>query len=264
MRKRNEPEIKEASLSSESMNTALPKILRRLQELEEFDVDQIAQRYDPQVKSLVHKYDDTLIEIFSKDTVEYRRYQIDDFDTAPIVMGSPQPIHIVRAGLKRGIALAISNLKTIQELFLEKIRDLGNSAEGRTLISLDSIELHPQIKDAVYKLFKDDHYANAVEDACKTLDLLVKIKSGRHDLSGTDLMQTVFSVKNPILRFSELKTETDTSEQQGMMFLYAGAMLALRNPRAHQIMQDHPESAFELIVFINYLAKSLDRARKST
>jgi uncharacterized protein (TIGR02391 family) len=60
-------------------------------------------------------------------------------------------------------------------------------------------------------------------------------------LSGTDLMQHVFSQKNPILKFNELKSETDSSEQQGMMLLYAGAMLALRNPRAHQVIQDHSE-----------------------
>lgn len=262
MMKKNQPEIREARLSSDAMRAALPKIARRIEELEKFDVNGINQRFDPQVQALEHKYDDTLVEVFGKDTVEYQRYRMHDFDTAPLVMGEPQPIHVVREGLTRGITRALSNLTTIRELFEEKIGDLETSSDGRALISLDSVDLHPQIRDAVYKLFKDGYYANAVEDGCKTLDALVKIKSGRHDLSGTELMQVVFSPKNPILKFSELKSETDTSEQQGMMFLYSGAMLALRNPRAHQIIQDHPESAFELIVFINHLTKSLDRAKK--
>src|SRR3989304_5432715 len=110
----------------------------------------------------------------------------------------------------------------------------------------------------IAKLFQDGHYTNAVEDACKILEGLVKMRSMRFDLSGTDLMQAVFSVKNPILSFNDLQTETDKSEQQGMMFLYAGAMLALRNPRAHSLKVDDPENALDVILFINLLLKSLD------
>ena len=75
-------------------------------------------------------------------------------------------------------------------------------------------------------------------------------------------MQTVFSPKTPVLRFNQLTTETDKSEQQGMMFLYAGAMLALRNPRAHELMQDDPEQAIEYLSLLSMLAKALDRAER--
>lgn len=74
-------------------------------------------------------------------------------------------------------------------------------------------------------------------------------------------MQNVFSPKNPVLKFSDLQTQTEQSEQQGMMFLYAGAMLALRNPRAHEIIEDDPEKALEYIAFLSLLAKSLDKAK---
>ena len=92
--------------------------------------------------------------------------------------------------------------------------------------------------------------------------MFVQMRSMRPELSGTDLMLHVFSQKNPILKFNELKTETDKSEQQGMMFLYAGAMLALRNPRAHSIMVDDPENALDIILFISLLMKSLDNTTK--
>ena len=173
------------------------------------------------------------------------------------------PLHEVREGYKLGIEQAISNLRTVLELFEEQIGDLGVSPAGRALKALGELELHSEIERAAGKLFRDGHYANAVEDACKVLDGLVKIRSGKHDLSGTELMQTVFSPKNPILRFNELKTPTDQSEQQGMMFLYAGAMLAFRNPRAHQIIEDDPEKALEYIGFLSLLAKSLDDAKRA-
>jgi hypothetical protein len=41
-----------------------------------------------------------------------------------------------------------------------------------------------------------------------------------------------------VLKFSDQSTETERSEQQGMMYLFAGAMLAIRNPRAHGIIKE--------------------------
>jgi hypothetical protein len=75
----------------------------------------------------------------------------------------------------------------------------GETPEVRALRALAALDLHPAVSRAATKLFHDGHYANAVEDACKALDALVQVKSGRNDLSGTDLMQTVFSPKLPIL-----------------------------------------------------------------
>ncbi len=47
-----------------------------------------------------------------------------------------------------------------------------------------------------------------------------------------------------------------------MMHLYEGAMLALRNPRAHKLVEDDPERAMEFIAFISLLAKLLDGTQK--
>lgn len=76
-------------------------------------------------------------------------------------------------------------------------------------------------------------------------------------------MMTVFTVKNPILRFNDLSSESDRSEQQGLMHLYAGAMLTFRNPRAHELVSDDAEYALEAISFVSLLAKTLGRAKKA-
>ena len=47
------------------------------------------------------------------------------------------------------------------------------------------------------------------------------------------------------------------------MFLYPGAMLAFRNPRAHETVEDNPEKALEYIAFLSLLAKSLDKAKRA-
>ncbi len=46
------------------------------------------------------------------------------------------------------------------------------------------------------------------------------------------------------------------------MHLYEGAMLALRNPRAHKLVEDDPERAMEFIAFVSLLAKLLDETQK--
>ena len=71
----------------------------------------------------------------------------------------------------------------------------------------------------------DGHYSQAVENACKGLDMLVKMRSMRDDPSGTELMQLVFSPESPVLKFSDQQNDSEKSQQQGMMFLFAGAML---------------------------------------
>ncbi len=75
-------------------------------------------------------------------------------------------------------------------------------------------------------------------------------------------MEHVFSPKNPVLRFNELSDQTDRDEQQGYMMLFSGAVMGLRNPRAHKFIQDDPERALEFIAFISLLAKLLNQAKK--
>jgi len=255
MVKRNKPaQPQPADLTPDQIKAAIPKLQRRITELQEIDINTIQDRGETRFDALEQKIDSTLVDIFGNDTIEYRRFSVDRLDTASINFMYETPLHEVREGYKRGIEQAISNLQTIVELFEEKNADLGETPAGKALKALGELEIHPEIERAVAKLFRDGHYANAVEDACKVLDGLVKIRSGRNDISGTELMQNVFSPKNPVLKFSDLQTQTEQSEQQGMMFLYAGAMLALRNPRAHEIIQDDPEKALEYIAFLSLLA----------
>jgi len=264
MARRNKPEQPQpANLVPSQMKAAIPILKRRISELQAIDINNIQDRGEARFDALEQKIDTTLVDIFGNDTVEYRRFAVGSLDTASWNITQKTPIYKVREGYKRGIEQAISNLQTIVELFEEKVTDLGETPAGKALKALGELESHPEIERVVAKLFRDGHYANAVEDACKVLDGLVKIRSGKHDLSGTELMQNVFSPKNPVLKFSDLQTQSEQSEQQGMIFLYAGAMLSLRNPRAHEIIEDDPEKALEYIAFLSLLAKSLDKAKRA-
>lgn len=83
--KQTEPRT--ALLTVDSMSAALPKIERRIKDLESFDVASIRERWDPIVDGLVKKIDGTLQDILGHGTVEYNEYSIGSLDTLPLIMG---------------------------------------------------------------------------------------------------------------------------------------------------------------------------------
>jgi uncharacterized protein (TIGR02391 family) len=149
----------------------------------------------------------------------------------------------------------------MQKILAKKLAELGQDAAARARDTFEALDLHPRIAAVATPLYRDGHYANAVLNASTALVNFVKEKSGRFDLDGAALMTTVLSVNTPRLAINGLADQTDRDEQQGMMHLFAGAVLALRNPRAHKLFQDSPEQALDYIAFLSMLARALDRAQ---
>lgn len=258
-RKTTPPQPTPANLSTEQMRTAIPKLQRRIRDLEDFNPDDLIKRGDPRVHALERKIEDTVAEVFGNDSIEFRRFRPHELDTAGYNVMYETPLHEVLLSIHESKKREITNLQTIIELFTEKLEDGGESPATKARRTFGELDLHPEITRACTKLFGDGHYAEAVGNACKVLDMLVQMRSMRTDRSGTDLMQMVFSPKAPVLKFNDQLNDSEKSEQLGMMYLYAGTMLAIRNPRAHGLIEDHPENAIEYISFISMLAKALDR-----
>ncbi len=264
MAKTRQLQLIEANLSYQQMEAAIPKIERRIADLEGFDVDSVNDRSDAKIDALEKSLDALLVSIFGAGTVEYDRYhwQVTRLDTASINMMHQTPIQEVRNGLRRGIATAKAHLEAIKKGFLEELGDAGLTSSGKTLKAYEGLELHPEIERAVGNLYRDGHYANAVEDATKALNALVRMRSSVEDKDGSALMETVFSPKNPILKFNKLTDISDIDEQKGFMMMFSGAVAGLRNPRAHKIIKDDPEMALEFIAYISLLAKLVDKSSK--
>jgi uncharacterized protein (TIGR02391 family) len=251
------PQPRPANVSRQAMLSAIPRLQNRIKELRNADPNSIIDRGNAYATALHHKYDATLVDIFGPDTVEYRRFRMNTFDGAPL---SPHlPMHEICDGYRRRFAKAAENLEAIISLFEEKLE--LNVVDLQSKRALDN--LHATIKYAATKLFDDGHFANAVQDACKALEAMVQRKSGRADLAGKALMQQVFSVNAPILRCNELSTQSDRDEQEGLMHLFAGAMLGLRNPRVHTFKADTEEAAIECLTFLSMLARAVDTAQRT-
>jgi uncharacterized protein (TIGR02391 family) len=261
--RKKEPELREASLSFEAMEAAIPKIDRRIAELDQFDANSINDRSDPRIDALGNKLDVLLVDIFGAGTIEYNRYcNYTRLDTAPMSWSEETPLRVVRDGLRDGISAAKAQLEGIKSGFCEALEDAGRTSSSKTLKAYEGLELHPAIERAAGKLFKDGHYSNAIEDSVKALNALVRLNSGIDDKDGPALMEFVLNPKNPVLKFNKLADESDLNEQKGFMMMFSGAVAGLRNPRAHKIIKDDPEMALEFISFVSLLAKLADRAKR--
>jgi uncharacterized protein (TIGR02391 family) len=247
------------------MQDAIPRIDRRLAELDAFEPEKIHERRDPAISSLEHKLSSLLASIYPTYTLEYTRYL---FDVTRLDLGSHNvhgtPIHEVRRGLQLGVQTASATLRTIRDGFLEELQDAGQgiTSAGRALKAYEGLEIQPDIERAAGQLYRHGHYANAIEDAVKALNAFVRLRSGVDDVDGSALMERVFSPKNPVLKFNPLADQSDLDEQKGFMMMLSGAVAGLRNPRAHRLMKDDPERALEFIAFVSLLAKLVDQAKK--
>ena len=98
--------------------------------------------------------------------------------------------------------------------------------------------IHSRIIKSSQKLFLDGHYANAAEDAFIEINDRVKrlysiAKPGEQNIpDGCDAMNKVFS-DNPLIEICDRSTDTGKNIHNGTRFMLAGAMSALRNPKAH-------------------------------
>ena len=250
-----------ANLSALQKSQALTKIDRRLADLAAFDPITVRERSDPRIKALEGALDTLLADIFGHATIEYHRYRssVADLDKAGYNIYGTDISEVVD-GLRVGKAGCVETLQTIKRGFLEDIEDAGIGGVSRPLRAYEGLDLHPAIERAAGQLYRDGHYASAIENSVKALNALVRLHSGIEDRDGSALMEFVFSPKNPLLKFNALADQSDHDEQKGFMMMFSGAVAGLRNPRAHKLIEDDPERALEFIAFVSLLAKLADKA----
>ena len=144
---------------------------------------------------------------------------------------------------------------------LRRIPGQGEVSEPRD--SFEELVTHHQLQQVSGPLFRDSHYARAVEEAFKLLNNVVKDKSEIANQDGAGLMRSAFSANSPILYLNAFQSQSERDEQQGYMDIFAGSMTGIRNPRAHDHqLADNPDVALELLVLANHLMRKLDASTK--
>ena len=125
--------------------------------------------------------------------------------------------------------------------------------------------IHPDIKRVSKKLYVDGSYANAACDAFIEVNDRVKrlFRKKRPDErvpDGDAAMKTVFSMNSPLIEFCDRTTESGANTQKGFMEMLAGAMSALRNPKAHANFEIEKDDAMRRLMFASLLMYKIDEA----
>jgi uncharacterized protein (TIGR02391 family) len=250
------------------MRAAIPQLKARIKDLQALDLGSISSAGEPPVVALRTKISGTLSHIYGPAGADYHRLQaaaiLDTTQYTMSVFGrGGTTVPEIQAGVDRGRQRAIALLTQEVDLLNERLGEDGaGDPADRAIRAYSNLDLHQEISRAASDLYQDGHYANAIEDAVKALNALVRMRSGV-ELDGSTLMERVFAPKNPILRFNDLADQSDQDEQKGFMMMFSGAVAGLRNPRAHKLIKDDPERALEFIAYVSLLAKLLDGAKKA-
>ena len=112
----------------------------------------------------------------------------------------------------------------------------------------------------VRDLFHDGHYAQATFEAFKFIDKQVQHHSKLGE-SGVKLMMQAFAEASPAVRLTPLVTISERDEQKGFQFLFAGSVLAIRNPRGHEVsLPDGPDRCLDHLSLASLLLRRLDES----
>jgi uncharacterized protein (TIGR02391 family) len=245
--------------STVEIDRAIAKLERRIADLDSLLRDNTSHA-DGRVRAVESDVRETIREVFGGNSPEFREHEYFAIYRGPVVRSSfgrsaPYPY---QAHFQQAIPRARALLDGLVRRLREKREDLAEP-EVAPRVAFEGRNLNETIAtERVRSLFIDSHYAQAVFEASKSLVDAVKMISGRNDLDGAALMQHVFSVKTPALAFNNLSDDSDRDEQQGMMHLFTGAVLAIRNPRAHRAdADDEPVRALQYLEFLSLLADRL-------
>jgi len=255
-----DPDPQPKQFTLEDVERGIGKLQRLIDELKTLDPAKF--RFDDaRVEEATRNIRADIIEIFGRSSPEYTTHGAHS-------VGYPSSTYNMsdaeyQRDFVRGLRATVSMLEGLIRRLDEKREDLGYDKTSRVRASFEGLDLHPHIASASADLYQDGHYRNAVADASITLVNYVKEKSRRHDLDCAGLMSTVFSKNKPVLASNGLADQTDLNEQERMMHPCMGAVLALRNPRAHALNWDTAEGALEYVAFLSMLAKRVDEAKRT-
>jgi uncharacterized protein (TIGR02391 family) len=255
-----QPELRQSLLSLAQMQDAIPRIDRRIADIDAFDIASVISRSDPRIDVLSSKLDALLVAVFGVGTVEYERYRwlVTQIDTAPINMAYPTPILEVRDGLARGLAAAKAQLEAIKSSFLEEIEDAGPAVPGDTtgqqLIANEFTGIHPEILKKCSDLLEKRAYPETVERSFKI------VRDRLRQLTGFETGSDAFG-KGRLHILGAAAPHVDADFNQGAKFLMM-AIDMFRNEKSHTSEGNvhDAEHAPQYLMLSSLALRFLDRA----
>lgn len=149
---------------------------------------------------------------------------------------------------------------------VEKILENAGGASGlltkEDYTQFAARNFHPIIVEHCRDLFLQGNFFHAVFEAAKLYNKGVRIKA-QSGKDGETLMMSVWGCDKGVLKVTQCSSETDANIQDGVKFLSAGLMRAIRNPTAHEPALHWPinrQDCLDILSFISFLYRKLDEA----
>jgi uncharacterized protein (TIGR02391 family) len=158
----------------------------------------------------------------------------------------------------------LSNDGKISEVTAARTLSEAAQRAGRLRNLLQQRLVHVDVLVFCQEELLTENYFHAVFEATKSVAEKIRTKSGLL-LDGTELVDQVFALKNPILAINPLRTETDQSEHKGFANLLRGVFGTFRNvtahtPKIHWTIEEL--DALDLLTMVSYLHRKLDKTVK--
>jgi hypothetical protein len=119
------------TLRADDLQAQIGELRYRIDDLKTFDIDSIEQRFDPRVRALGDTVNNTLAEIFGRNTPAYWQYALPSLDSLPVVVGGPKfSQEELRDAYRRRINDAISKVNITIDVLEAKLGNLGDKGSG--------------------------------------------------------------------------------------------------------------------------------------
>lgn len=154
------------------------------------------------------------------------------------------------------------SLNLFEEIVRRTAGAVDGGSESRNIAQhpFELRNIHQSLYGKVKKLFDNGHCAESTFEAFKQIDKLVQ-RLCQVDESGLKLMMNAFNEARPILTLADLSTTSGRDEQKGYSFLFSGAVMAIRNPRGHEInLSDDPDTCLDHLAFASLLLRRLEQS----
>ncbi|MGN7770767.1 TIR domain-containing protein [Phyllobacterium sp. 22552] len=119
-----------AKLSVEEMQKAIPRLRKRIDEVQAFEPNAITTANVDDITSELHaKVDEALIRTFGNESADYNRYRGASDFSWPINMYEDTPLHAIRESLVRSKTQSLTLLQAAVEALQERIEEEGVSID---------------------------------------------------------------------------------------------------------------------------------------
>lgn len=123
--------------------------------------------------------------------------------------------------------------------------------------------LYPRVRLLAQNRFENNHFADSVSVCLREINSIVKgcVKEAINlELDGAPLMTRAFSPNNPIIQFADITTENGRNIQLGYMKIFGGAMIGIRNPKAHENLNPDQSKTIHLLFIASFMFLKLQEA----